>query len=116
MVGIPGPLVAVMSLLPMFKRFAANGHTLTFDYAALGDHNMHGSQLQADEWASITCPTLVAHGAKTVSGLKHASQALADVLPNATLRELLGQTHNVSASAIVPVLAEFEARSTAVTA
>jgi len=28
------------------------------------------------------------------------------VLPNATLRELPGENHNVSASAIVPVLAE----------
>jgi pimeloyl-ACP methyl ester carboxylesterase len=112
-VGIPGPLVAVMSLLPMFKQFAANGHTLTFDYAALGDHNMHGSTLRAEEWATVTCPTLVAYGAKTVAGLKHASRALAHVLPNATLRELPGQNHNVSPSAIVPVLAEFVAGSAA---
>ncbi len=83
-VGIPGPLVAVMSLLPMFRSFAANGHTLMFDYAALGDHNMHGSPLRTEEWSSVTCPTLVVYGAKTVAGLKHASRALADVLPNAT--------------------------------
>jgi pimeloyl-ACP methyl ester carboxylesterase len=102
-----------MSLLPMFKRFATNGLTLTFDYAALGDHNMHGSPLLAEEWATITCPTLVTYGAKTVAGLKHASRALADVLPNATLRELPGQNHNVSPRTIVPVLAEFVAGSTA---
>jgi len=113
-VGIPGPRVAVMSLLPMFKGFAANGLTLTFDYAALGDHNMHGSPLRAGEWATVTCPTLVTYGAKTVAGLKHASRALADVLPNATLRELPGQNHNVSPTAIAPVLAEFVARSMAV--
>ncbi len=106
-VGIPAPFVAVMSLLPMFKKVAANGHTLMFDYAALGDHNMHGSPLRAEEWATVTCPTLVAYGAKTASGHKHASRALADVLPNATLRELPGQNHNVSTNAIVPVLAEF---------
>src|SRR5436190_1737910 len=108
-VGLPGPLVAVMSLLPMFKGFAVNGLTLPFDYAALGDHNMHGSPLRAEERATVTSPTLVAHGAKTVDGLKHASRALADVLPNATLRELPGQNHNVSAEAIVPILAEFVA-------
>jgi pimeloyl-ACP methyl ester carboxylesterase len=113
-VGIPGPLVAVMSQLPMFKGFAANGHTLTFDYAALGDHNMHGSPLRADEWATVTCPTLVAYGARTVAGLRHASRALGDVLPNATLRELPGQKHDVSPAAIVPVLAGFVARSTPV--
>ena len=113
-VGIPGPLVAVMSLLPMFKGFAINGQTLSFDYAALGDHNMRGAPLRAEEWATVTCPTLVAYGAKTVDGLKHASRALAEALPNATLRELPGQNHNVSQSAIVPLLAEFVAGSAAV--
>jgi pimeloyl-ACP methyl ester carboxylesterase len=111
-IGIPGPLVTVMSLLPMFTGFAANGLTLTFDYAALGDHNMHGSPLRPEEWATVTCPTLVVYGAKTVAGLKHASQALAGVLPNATLRELPGQNHNVSPEAIVPVLTEFVTGST----
>jgi pimeloyl-ACP methyl ester carboxylesterase len=115
-VGIPAPAVAVMSLLPMFKRFAATGHTLTFDYAALGDHNMHGAPLRAEEWATVTCPTLVAYGAKTVPGLKHASRALADVLPNATLLELPGQNHNVSPSAIVPMVADFVAGSAPVAA
>ena len=40
-VGLPRSLVAVMPRMPMFKKLAANGHTLTFDYVALGDHNMH---------------------------------------------------------------------------
>jgi pimeloyl-ACP methyl ester carboxylesterase len=106
-VGLPAPLVALMPLMPMFKKFAANGHTLTFDYAALGDHNMHGSPLRPEEWAAVTCPTLVAYGSKTAGGLKHASRVLADVLPNATLRELAGENHDVSPDAIVPVLAEF---------
>jgi pimeloyl-ACP methyl ester carboxylesterase len=115
-VGLPRPLVAVMPLMPMFKRFAANGHTLPFDYAALGDHNMHGSALNADEWATVTCPTLVAYGAKTVPGLKHASRSLAEVLSNATLMEIPGQNHMVSPSAIVPVLAEFVAGHVSVSA
>lgn len=108
-IGMPAPLVAVMGLLPMFKKFAANGLTLRFDHAALGEHNMHGRPLQAEEWATVTCPTLVVYGTKTYPVLKHVSKALADVLPNATLRELTGQNHNVSPSAIVPVLAHFVA-------
>jgi pimeloyl-ACP methyl ester carboxylesterase len=108
-IGMPRPLVAAMTLMPMFKTFAANGLTLPFDYAALGDHNMHGTPLQAEEWATVTCPTLVVYGAKTYPVLKHASLALADVLPDATLRELPGQNHDVSAGAIVPVLTEFVA-------
>jgi pimeloyl-ACP methyl ester carboxylesterase len=115
-VGLPGPAVAVMSLIPMFKRFAANGHTLPFDHAALGDHNLHGRPLRADEWATVTCPTLVAYGSKTYPGLKHASRALAGVLPNATLRELPGENHDVSPKAIVPLIADFGAGSAPVAA
>ena len=110
-IGLPTPLVATMTLMPMFKKFAANGLTLTFDHAALGDHNLHGRPLQPKEWAAVSCPTLVAYGSKTYPVLKHASKALADVLPNATLLELAGQNHNVSPAAIVPVLAEFVAES-----
>ncbi len=106
-VGVPGPLVPVLAVTPMFRRFAQNAHTLMFDYAALGDRNMHGRPLDAAEWAGVTCPTLVAYGAKTAPALKHASRSLAEVLPDATLRELPGQNHNVSAKAIVPLLAEF---------
>jgi pimeloyl-ACP methyl ester carboxylesterase len=115
-IGMPAPAVAVMSLLPMFRRFAANGHTLMFDYLALGDHNMHGDPLMGEEWAAVTCPTLVAYGSKTYPVLRHASRALADVLPNATLLEMPGQNHNVSPSAMVPVLAEFVTGAAAVAA
>jgi pimeloyl-ACP methyl ester carboxylesterase len=106
-IGIPAPFVVLMSLMPSFRQFARNGLTLPFDFAALGDHNMHGRPLSAEEWAAVTCPTLVAYGSKTYPVLKHASRALAEVLPNATLRELPGQNHNVSPSVIVPVLAAF---------
>lgn len=106
-VGIAAPMVAAMTLMPMFRGFARNGLTLPFDYAVLGDHNMHGRPLDPHEWETVTCPTLVAYGAKTAAGLKHASRSLAEVLPNATLRELPGQNHNVKTGAIVPVLAEF---------
>ena len=106
-IGLPAPFVLAMPLMPGFKKFAANGLTLTFDYAALGEQNMHGRPLRAEEWATVTCPTLVAYGSKTYPVLKHASKALVEVLPTATLRELPGQNHNVSPKAIVPVLAQF---------
>jgi pimeloyl-ACP methyl ester carboxylesterase len=106
-VGMPGIAVAVMSKLPMFKSFSANGLTLTFDYEALGDHNMHGSPLGAEEWADVTCPTQVVYGSKTYPQLRHAARELADVLPNATLLELPGENHNVSPQKLVPLLAEF---------
>jgi pimeloyl-ACP methyl ester carboxylesterase len=106
-VGLPAAMVTVMSVLPMFKRFAANGLTLPFDLAALGEHNMHGWPLEGEEWATVMCPTLVAYGSKTYPQLKHAARSAAEVLPNATLREIPGQKHNIKARAIAPVVAEF---------
>ncbi|HWE33959.1 MAG TPA: alpha/beta hydrolase [Solirubrobacteraceae bacterium] len=106
-VGLPAPAVAVMSLLPMFKRFAANGLTLPFDYEALGDHNMHGAPLDPDEWATVTCPTLVAYGSKTAPVLKQASIDLVGVLPNATLREVPGENHGLKAPASVSLVQGF---------
>jgi Sigma-70, region 4 len=50
-VGLPAPFLLAMPLMPGFKKFAANGLTLTFDYAALGEQNMHGRPLMAEEWA-----------------------------------------------------------------
>ena len=39
--------------------------------------------------------------------LKKGSQAIAEVLPDADLRVLEGQTHNVNMKALAPVLADF---------
>jgi pimeloyl-ACP methyl ester carboxylesterase len=106
-IGIPAPFVALMRLMPMWKGMKAVAHTLPYDWAALGDHNMHGDPLRPEEWASVTVPTLVVYGSKSPAGLQKGSRALAQVLPNAELRELEGQAHNVSMKALAPVLAEF---------
>jgi pimeloyl-ACP methyl ester carboxylesterase len=68
---------------------------------------MYGAPLDADEWASVTMPTLVAYGAKSPDVLRQGSRALAEVLPNAELRELEGVSHNVKMNALAPVLTEF---------
>ena len=82
-------------------------HTLPYDWAALGEHTMYGAPLQAEEWASVTVPTLVAYGARSPAVLRAGSRALAWVLPNAELRELAGVSHNVKMSVLAPVVADF---------
>jgi pimeloyl-ACP methyl ester carboxylesterase len=109
-IGIPAPFVALMPLMPMWKGLKANAHTLPYDWAALGKHMMYGAPLQAEEWAAVTMPTLVAYGAKSPTVLQQGSQALAAVLPNAELRELEGLSHNVKMKVLAPVLAEFFTR------
>jgi hypothetical protein len=54
--GMPAPIVAAMRLTPMWKDMAANAHTLPYDWAALGEHNMKGDPLRPAEWASVTVP------------------------------------------------------------
>jgi pimeloyl-ACP methyl ester carboxylesterase len=106
-IGIPAPFVALMPLTPMWKGLKATAHTLPYDWAALGKHTMYGAPLDAEEWASVTMPTLVVYGAKSPDVLQQGSRALAEVLPNAELRELAGISHNVKMSVLAPVLAEF---------
>lgn len=52
-------------------------------------------------------PTLVVYGAKSPAVLQTGSRGLANVLPNAQLRELEGVSHNVKMNLLAPVLAEF---------
>jgi pimeloyl-ACP methyl ester carboxylesterase len=106
-IGLPAPVIALMRLMPMWKDLKSTAHTLPYDWAALGEHNMYGAGLDPAEWASVTAPTLVAYGSKSPAQLQKGSQALAEVLPNAELRRLDGQTHNVSVKAFAPVLIDF---------
>jgi len=47
------------------------------------------------------------NGDKSIPVLREAAQALAKAIPGAQLRTLAGQTHNVAAAALAPVLKEF---------
>jgi pimeloyl-ACP methyl ester carboxylesterase len=105
--GVPAPIVTLMRLMPIWKGLKATAHTLPYDWAALGAHTMYGAPLNPEEWAAVTMPTLVAHGAKSPAVLQQSSRALAEVLPNARLRVLEGVSHNLKMKVLAPVLAEF---------
>lgn len=105
--GMPGPMVAAMRLMPMWKDMEATAHTLPYDWAALGEHNMRGEPLRPAEWASITLPALVVCGAKSPTNLQKGSRALAAALPHGELRVLEGMGHRLKVKVLAPVLAEF---------
>jgi pimeloyl-ACP methyl ester carboxylesterase len=103
MVNVPAIFTIMMRLMfPVWKKLKAVAHTLPHDAAVMGDFS-----LPADRAALVSVPTLAMAGSKTDVRLLHATDALAKVLPNVQHRILKGQTHNVSASAIAPVLVEF---------
>ena len=105
--GIPAPFVALMRLMPIWKKLKATAHTLPYDWAALGAHTMYGAPLNREEWAAVTMPTLVVHGGKSPAVLQQGSRALAEVLPNAELRRFDGLSHNVKMNVLAPALADF---------
>jgi len=101
-VGMPPLLTLPMQLMPVWSKLKAVAHTLPYDAAVMGDYS-----LPTGLAAAVAVPTLVIGGAKSPAVLRRAAQALADVLPNGRHHALAGQSHNVSAPAIAPVLTEF---------
>lgn len=104
MVGAPGPVVALMPLLPMCAKLKAIAHTLPYDGALVGSNQL-GKPLRGDGWATV--PALVLCGGKSPEWMRNGSQALARVLPRAEYRILEGQTHFLKPRAHAPGLIEF---------
>lgn len=102
MVGAPAIFGFIMQLMPMFKKLKAIAHTLPYDSEVMGNFTVPSERL-----ARITNTVLIAGGGKSPDTLKNAVRGVAAALPNAELRWLEGQTHNVSAAVLAPVLTEF---------
>jgi pimeloyl-ACP methyl ester carboxylesterase len=103
--GMPAQFVTPMRAMPMWPKMEALAHTLAYDGQVVGD-NMSGSEVSRARWASVTIPTVVIDGGQT-PGLAQGADAIAAALPDARRRTLTGQTHDVAADAIAPVLREF---------
>jgi pimeloyl-ACP methyl ester carboxylesterase len=101
-VGIPAAAVDGMRSQPGWATLEAIAPTLAYDDEVLGDGRVPGATA-----AAIGVPTLVLSGGASPHGLQQAAKATADALPTAEHRTLQGQTHDVSADALAPVLAEF---------
>jgi pimeloyl-ACP methyl ester carboxylesterase len=105
-VGLPAFAVAVMRWLPVWAKLTAVAHTLPYDGAIVRQFQ-RGEPLPAGAWASVAVPALAIAGGKSPAWMQNGTRALATVLSNAEFRKLEGQTHDVSAKALAPVLSEF---------
>ena len=63
--------------------------------------------MPAEEAAGVTIPTLILDGGPSDPFFHAAAQALLAVMPNAKIKSLDGQTHNVDPQLMAPVLTEF---------
>ena len=104
MVGGPFFLPLVMRLMPkVWRQLQATATTLPYDAEVMGGR----FEPPLDELARIAVPSLVLCGSKSPDEMKAAQQTVAATIPRAQHRILPGQTHQVAATALAPVLAEF---------
>jgi len=108
-IGLPGPFVAMMRLMPAWKQLKAMAPTLPYDARVVGA-NISGRPLDAAQWAGIGSPVLTVYGGKSPAWMKTAVCSVADAVPGAECREVPGQTHMITTTAIAPVLTDFFTR------
>jgi pimeloyl-ACP methyl ester carboxylesterase len=106
MVGMPTFAIAVMRWLPVWAKLTALAHTLPYD-GALVRELQRGEPLPSQAWAKVTVPVLGLVGQKSPAWMQNGMRSLANVLRVADLHTLPGQTHDVSAKALAPVLRAF---------
>jgi pimeloyl-ACP methyl ester carboxylesterase len=101
--GMPGEMVAEMRNSPVWAGFEAVAHTLVYDTVLMDGQGT----LLAERAPTVTAPTLLLDGGASPPWAAAAVDALAEILPHAERRTLAGQTHDVAADALAPVLGDF---------
>ena len=102
-VGTPPEQIEGMRHAPVWTMFEAVAPTLAYDAAALGK----GHAAPLERAATVTTPALVMNGGASFPFMYDIAQALSKAMPNAQLRTLEGQRHDVNAEVLAPVLVEF---------
>ncbi len=104
LLGVPAPVVLVMPLLPVWKKLTASADTLPHDFEIVSPYR-RGLPLGDGHYAGITVPTLLIAGGKSPQYMQQAPVHIAAQIHDATTAILPGQTHEVDAAVIAPVLA-----------
>jgi pimeloyl-ACP methyl ester carboxylesterase len=102
-VGMPPEHLEGARQQPMWPMWEAVAHTLPYDAAAMGEDG----SVPTEKAARLTIPTLVMDGSASFPFMYTTAVALAKAIPNSEHRTLEGQTHEVEATVLAPVLAEF---------
>ncbi|MEV8373898.1 alpha/beta hydrolase [Kribbella sp. NPDC056861] len=105
-VGLPEEYLGGMEQSPFWPTMLDVAHTIASDGAVMG-RTMSGDVTALDRFAEVATETLVIYGDQTDASIIDGDQAIAKVLPNATLEVLPGQTHDVAAEALAPVLLRY---------
>lgn len=98
-VGLNNFIIWIMKLMPAWKAMKANSATLHYD-AKIIEEEGSGKPLQADKWGHIEAPMLVVSGSKSEKWAQNSMKELANILPNANHKTLIGQNHIVKPDVI----------------
>ena len=103
LVGMPEESIPEVRQYPFWPMFEAIAPTIAYDAAVLGDE----ASVPAERAAAVAVPALVMDGGESYPFMQVTATALANAMPNGQHQTLEGQTHEVSAEALAPVLVEF---------
>lgn len=107
--GIPAPALAIMRILPAWRASMRLAHTLSYDFAVLGD-TQRGTPL-GDRWAGVPVPGFVMVGSRSEPFFHTAARQVANQLAGIDYRQLEGGHHGSAvmspAGIAEAVIAEF---------
>ncbi|HYR29328.1 MAG TPA: alpha/beta hydrolase, partial [Thermoanaerobaculia bacterium] len=98
-IGTPPEALEEMKRSPEWEAIRKMDFTLAYDYAVLSD-----GAVPQDVVKSIRVPTLVMNGGQSMEFMGPTADKIAALIPNAQRKTLEGQTHQVAADAMAPVL------------
>jgi pimeloyl-ACP methyl ester carboxylesterase len=97
-VGVTDKQVEAMRRLPLWNSLTAMAPTLEYDTVELME------RYPTIDPKSIQAPTLVMYGSASPDFMAETATELSRAIPNATLRTLEGQTHDVKPDVLAPAL------------
>jgi pimeloyl-ACP methyl ester carboxylesterase len=100
-VGIPAEVVAQLRHAPFRPALEAMAHTTVYDVTITGDPSVPAGL------ASVTVPTLAMAGGAGPDFMSRTAQAIAEAVPHGQYRILDGQSHDLVAEVLGPVVREF---------
>jgi pimeloyl-ACP methyl ester carboxylesterase len=103
-VGMPDEQIAGMRQAPFWPGMEAVAPTLAYDHTGvLGPDRA----VPAARAAGVPTPALLMYGDASFPFMRETAEKLSRAMPQAQLRVLAGQTHDVDQAVLAPVLAEF---------
>ncbi len=102
--GTPEERIDGMRRAPFWPGLAAVGPTLAYDHATIMGEQW---SVPAELAAQVPVPALAMWGGASFPFMPDAARTLSEAIPRGQSRMLAGQTHEVQASVLAPVLVEF---------